>query len=134
MDASSRTPPRAGSSNNTRSSDAATRCSMVYSVKSIASRHRRNEMADEKRPTEHVKLVEPPTPESVFDDIAALRKVSPLTVQRKKIITSVSVGKPPTDCYFRVHPDADMFLPANVVVGPGGRDDLYYVTPKMWTY
>ena len=91
-------------------------------------------MADEKRPTEHIKLVDELAAESIFDDIAALRKVSPLTVQRKKIITNVSVGRPSSDCYFRVHPDADMFLPANVVVGPGGRDDLYFVVPKMWTY
>ena len=34
-------------------------------------------MADEKRPTEHIKLVDEPAAESIFDDIAALRKVSP---------------------------------------------------------
>src|SRR5262245_38091716 len=92
-------------------------------------------MTDEtnKRP-EHVRLVEEPPAESIFDDIAALRKVSPLNVQRRRIITNVSVGKPPTDCYFRVHHDESMWLPANVVVGPRGRDDLYFVAPKMWSY
>jgi hypothetical protein len=86
-----------------------------------------------KRP-EHVRLLDDPPADSVFDDVEALRKVSPLTVQRKRIITNVSVGKPPTDCYFRVHPDERMWLPANVVVGPRGRDDLYFVAPKMWSY
>jgi hypothetical protein len=87
---------------------------------------------DVKRPG--IKLVEEPVAESVFDDIDALRKVSPLTVQRKRIITNVSVGKPPTDCYFRVNADPAMSIGANVVVGPRGRDDLYFVTPKMWSY
>jgi hypothetical protein len=90
-------------------------------------------MSDEdKRP--EIKLVEEPLAESIFDDIAALKKISPLTVQRRKVITNVSVGRPPTDCYFRVSTDPEMFLSANVVVGPGGRDDLYFVTPKMWTF
>jgi hypothetical protein len=81
-----------------------------------------------------IKLVEASAPESIFDDIDALRKVSPLTVQRKQIVTNVTAGKPPSDCYFRVHPDPEMRLGANVAVGPGGRDDLYFVTPKMCTF
>jgi hypothetical protein len=92
-------------------------------------------MSDEtNKRSERVHLVEEPTPESVFDDIAALRKVSPLTVQRKRIITNVSVGRPPADCYFRVHPDESMWLGGNVVIGPRGRDDLRFVIPKMWAY
>jgi hypothetical protein len=90
-------------------------------------------MSDETKKPE-IKLVEPAAPEDIFNDIAALRKISPLTVQRRQIVTNVSVGKPPTHCYFRVHTDPDMALPGNVVVGPGGRDDLHFVTPRMWPY
>jgi hypothetical protein len=44
-------------------------------------------------------------PTSVFDDLAGLRKAQKLTVQRKTVLVNVTVDKPPSDTYFRAHPD-----------------------------
>jgi hypothetical protein len=43
-------------------------------------------------------------PTSVFDDLAGLRKAQKITVQRKTVLVNVTVGKPPSDTYFRAHP------------------------------
>jgi len=80
---------------------------------------------------DHLKVVPPPEPESVFDDIDALRKVATLKVSRKVIPVNVAVRKPPNNVYFRVHPDPAWSLEASVLIGDGGSDDFYFVVPHM---
>src|SRR6516165_5285154 len=46
----------------------------------------------------------PKTLSAIFDDLAALRKASKLTVKRKTILVNVPVGKPPSNVHFRTHP------------------------------
>jgi hypothetical protein len=80
---------------------------------------------------DHLKVVPPPAPESVFDDVEALRKVATLKVSRRVVPVNVAVRKPPNNVYFRVHPDPAMALDASVLMGDGGSDDFYFVAPSM---
>ena len=41
-------------------------------------------------------------PDSVFDDIEALRKIATLKVSRRVVAINVAVGKPRNNVYFRV--------------------------------
>jgi hypothetical protein len=84
---------------------------------------------DAKKPD--IKLVETPAPESVFDDIEALRKTATLKVSRRVVAINVAVRKPPNNVYFRCHPDTKMSLDASLIVDPDDRDDFYFVTPFM---
>jgi hypothetical protein len=83
---------------------------------------------DAKKPD--IKLVES-SPESVFDDIEQLRKTATLKVSRKVVPVNVRVGKPANNVYFRVHPKPGWSLDCSVIVGDGGSDDFYFVTPSM---
>lgn len=87
-------------------------------------------MSDEPK-SDHLKVVPPPAPESVFDDVEALRKVATLKVSRRIVPINVAVRKPPNNVYFRVHPDPAMALDASVLMGDGGSDDFYFVAPSM---
>ena len=66
-------------------------------------------MADEPTNKPDLKVVpasepEPtPAPESVFDDIEALRKTATIKVSRRVVPVNVAVGKPPNNVYFRCH-------------------------------
>ena len=60
-------------------------------------------MSDEPK-SDHLKVVPPPAPESVFDDVEALRKVATLKVSRRVVPVNVAVRKPPNNVYFRVPP------------------------------
>jgi hypothetical protein len=51
-------------------------------------------------------------PTSVFDDLAALRKQSRITVSKRALLTNVPVDRPAPDVYFRVNPDPEMMLEA----------------------
>jgi hypothetical protein len=84
---------------------------------------------DAKKPD--IKLVETPEPESVFDDVEALRKVAELKVSRRVVLVNVAVKRPSNHVFFRVHPDPAWSLDCSVVVGDGGSDDFYFVTPNM---
>jgi hypothetical protein len=88
-------------------------------------------MADDVKKPEHVKLVDAPEPESVFDDIEALRKTATLKVSRRVVPVNVTVKKPPNNVFFRCHDDPAMSLNASIIVGDGGSDDYYFVTPFM---
>jgi hypothetical protein len=81
--------------------------------------------------SEHIKLVEPESPEDVFNDIAELRRTGTLKVSRRVIPINVKVGKPPNNVYFRAHPSPDMALDASVIIGDGGSDDFYFIHPRM---
>jgi hypothetical protein len=84
---------------------------------------------DAKKPD--LKVVDAPEPESVFDDIETLRKTAAVKVTRRVIAVNVVVKKPPNTVFFRCHPDPAMSLDASIIVGDGGSDDYYYVTPRM---
>jgi hypothetical protein len=79
------------------------------------------------------RLVEVETdPASVFDDLAALRKQSRLTVTKRELLTVVPVGRPPSDQYFRVNPDPEMMLESTILkMKDGPNDTVYYVVPAM---
>jgi hypothetical protein len=78
-----------------------------------------------------LKIVPPPAPENVFDDVEALRKIATLKVSRRVVPVNVAVRKPPNSVYFRVHDDPAMALDASVLIGDGGSDDFYFVAPFM---
>jgi hypothetical protein len=82
---------------------------------------------DVKKPD--IKLIETPPPESVFDDVEALRKVATLKVSRRVVPVNVKVGRPANNVFFRSH--ADMVLDCSVLIGDGGSDDFYFVVPRM---
>jgi hypothetical protein len=84
---------------------------------------------DAKKP--EIKLVEPAPPEDVFNDIEALRKTATLKVSRRVVTVNVKVGKPANNVYFRCRTGAEWSLDASVIVGDGGSDDFYFVTPRM---
>jgi hypothetical protein len=88
-------------------------------------------MADEPTNKPDLKVVPSPEPESVFNDVEGLRKVATLKVSRKIIAVNVAVRKPANNVYFRVHPDPAWSLDASVLIGDGGSDDFYFVTPSM---
>src|SRR5262245_16049420 len=88
-------------------------------------------MPDDGKKPEHVKLVEDPPPESIFDDIEGLRRNAVLKVTRKTVAPRVAVKKPPNNVYFRVHDDPKMSLDCSVITGDGGSDDFYFVVPRM---
>ena len=72
-------------------------------------------------------------PADIFNDLAALRKESVLTVKRKSVLVNVSVGKPNSNVYFRTNADPEMQLEHATVIlaSSGARKTFYYVTPKM---
>jgi len=88
-------------------------------------------MVDEVKKPDHIKLVDAPEPDSVFDDIEALRKTATVKVSRRVIPVNVAVKKPPNNVFFRCHPDPAMSLDASIIIGDGGADDYYFVTPLM---
>ena len=88
-------------------------------------------MAEDAKKAEHIKLVDTPEPESVFDDIETLRKTATVKVSRRVIPVNVAVKKPPNNVFFRCHSDPAMSLDASIIVGDGGSDDYYFVVPRM---
>src|SRR5215467_10138371 len=83
---------------------------------------------DVKKPD--IKLVET-APDSVFDDIEQLRKIATLKVSRRVVPVNVAVKKPANNVFFRSHSDPKMLLDASIIIGDGGSDDYYFVTPSM---
>jgi len=70
-------------------------------------------------------------PESVFDDIEELRKTATLKVSRRVVAVNVTVKRPSNNVFFRCNAKPDMTLDASVIIGDGGSDDFYFVTPPM---
>ena len=54
-------------------------------------------------------------PDSMFDDLEALRKTATIKVSRRVVPVNVSVGKPKNNIYFRCHPDPAMSLDASML-------------------
>ena len=90
-------------------------------------------MSDELKPKlDHLKLVAGEhNPNSVFDDLGALRKASKLTIQRKTVMVNVVVDKPANNCYFRVHPDWELDDATVVRDAEGSSRAFYFVVPAM---
>jgi hypothetical protein len=87
-------------------------------------------MSDEPVQKPDLKVV-PASPESVFDDIEALRKTATLKVSRRVVPVNVAVRRPPNNVYFRCHSSPAMSLDVSIIIGDGGSDDFYFVTPHM---
>src|SRR5215467_7278397 len=66
---------------------------------------------------------------SVFNDLEGLRKAQKPTVQRKKVLVNVKVGKPPNNCYFRAHPQ--WRLDNSAVISDSDERAFYYVPPHL---
>ena len=61
-------------------------------------------MTDEQAKKPDLKVVPDKDPSAIFDDLAALRTASKLTIKRKTVLVNVSVGKPASNVYVRTHP------------------------------
>jgi len=88
-------------------------------------------MADEQAKKPDLKVVPNKDPSTIFDDLAALRHKSKLTVKRKTVLVNVPVGKPPNNVYFRTHPTLKLENSTVVKEKDGTRDVIYYIDPDM---
>jgi hypothetical protein len=79
-------------------------------------------------PKLHV-IGETPSGTSVFDDLDALRKTPTIKIARKSVVVNVDVGRPPSDCYFRAHPDPEWRLEDAAIVKAKDADTVYYISP-----
>ena len=70
-------------------------------------------------------------PTDVFNDLAALRKASKLTVQRKSVLVNVAVDRPANNVYFRCHPDLLLDDATVLRDDEGTSRTFYYVVPAM---
>jgi hypothetical protein len=88
-------------------------------------------MSDEQAPKRDLKIVPKGDPTDIFNDLAALRKASKITVKRETVLVNVLVGKPANNVYFRIHPTL-MLEDATVIrEEEGTRKKFYFVTPAM---
>jgi hypothetical protein len=88
-------------------------------------------MSDEATKKPDLKVVSDKDPSAIFDDLAALRKASKLTVKRKTVLVNVPVGKPPNNVYFRTHPALKLENATVIREKDGTRDVNYFITPDM---
>ena len=68
-------------------------------------------------------------PNSVFDDLAALRKASKLTVVRKAVLVNVTVDKPANNVYFRCHRELVLDDATVLRENEGTSRTFYFVVP-----
>jgi hypothetical protein len=69
-------------------------------------------------------------PTDIFADLDKLRRDSVLKAHRKVLTTSVTLGKPSPNVYFRCHPDLRL-EDANIVKNDKGINDYYFIAPSM---
>jgi hypothetical protein len=71
----------------------------------------------------------------IFDDLAALRKASNVTVKRKVERVPIRIVMKPKNMFFRAHPSDDMSLLSSLVHDESedgsGTGHLYYIVPAM---
>jgi len=87
-------------------------------------------MADDAKKPD-LKVVPDKDPSAIFDDLAALRTASKLTVKRKTVLVNVPVGKPPSNVHFRTHPTLRLENAMVIREKDGTRDVYYFITPDM---
>ena len=87
-------------------------------------------MSDEPAPKPDLK-VSSCDPAAIFDDLAALRKASKLTVKRKTILVNVPVDKPPNNVHFRTHPTLKLENATVIKDKDGTSDVFYFIVPDM---
>jgi hypothetical protein len=72
---------------------------------------------------------------NIFDDLAALRKASNVTVKRKVERVPIRIVMKPKNMFFRAHPSDDMSLLSSLVHDESedgsGTGHLYYIVPAM---
>jgi hypothetical protein len=78
-----------------------------------------------------LELVAPRDSSDIFNDLAALRRESKLTVKRKTILTNVTVDKPANNVYFRVSTNPDYILEDATVLKDKEEGTYYFVPPAM---
>ena len=88
-------------------------------------------MSDEFAQKPDLKVVPNKDPSAIFDDLAALRKESKLTIKRKTVLVNVPVGKPPGNVHFRTHPTLKLENATVIREKDGTRDVYYFITPDM---
>jgi hypothetical protein len=90
------------------------------------------DMPDDKKP-DHLKLVASASPEDIFDDVEALRKVAEHKVQRRVVQVNMAVRKPPDNAHFQCHPDPAQRIEASLLFDKEERD-VYFVAPLMMNH
>ena len=88
-------------------------------------------MTDEQTKKPDLKVVPNKDPSAIFDDLAALRQASKLTVKRKTVLVNVPVGKPPGNVHFRTHPTLKLENATVIREKDGTRYVYYFITPDM---
>jgi hypothetical protein len=88
-------------------------------------------MADEEAKKPDLKVVPNKDPSAIFDDLAALRKASKLTVKRKTVLVNVPVDKPSNNVYFRTHPTLKLENATVIRDEDGTRKLYYFIVPDM---
>jgi hypothetical protein len=86
-----------------------------------------------KQTPDPLKSVASPSPEDIFNDVEALRKVAEHKVQRRVVAVNMTVGKPPDNAYFQCHHDPAQRLGASLLFDKEERD-VYFVTPSMMNH
>jgi hypothetical protein len=89
-------------------------------------------MSEDKKP-DHLKLVTSSSPEDIFNDVEALRKVAEHKIQRRTVAVNMSVRKPPDNAYFQCHPDPSQRIDASLLLDKEERD-TYFVAPPMMNH
>jgi hypothetical protein len=89
-------------------------------------------MSEDKKP-DHLKLVTSSSPEDIFNDVEALRKVAEHKVQRRTVAVNMSVRKPPDNAYFQCHHDPTQRIDASLLFDKE-EQDIYFVAPPMMNH
>jgi len=88
-------------------------------------------MTDEQAKKPDLKVVPDKDPSAIFDDLAALRTASKLTIKRKTVLVNVSVGKPASNVYVRTHPTLQLENQTVIKDKDGTNDVTYFIPPNM---
>jgi hypothetical protein len=89
-------------------------------------------MSEDKK-ADHLKLVTSSSPEDIFNDVEALRKVAEHKVQRRTVAVNMSVRKPPDNAYFQCHHDPTQRIDASLLFDKE-EQDIYFVAPPMMNH